>query len=114
MIGELSRDYVRTARAKGLSGRAVVVRHALRNALVPIVTILGLEVGTLVGGAIVTEQIFRWPGLGQLSVQALFDRDGPVLMGCVIVTSLAVVASTILVDFAYVLLDPRVSHETVR
>ena len=108
MIGQLSQDYVRTARAKGLSGAAVVVKHALRNALVPIVTVLGLEVGTLIGGAIVTEQLFRWPGLGSLSVGAMLDRDGPVLMGCVIVTSLAVVLSTIAVDFAYVVLDPRV------
>lgn len=108
MIDQLSQDYVRTARAKGLSGAAVVVRHALRNALMPIVTVLGLELGTLVGGAIVTEQLFRWPGLGSLSVGAMLDRDGPVIMGCVIVTSLAVVLSTIAVDFAYVLLDPRV------
>ena len=108
MIGQLSQDYVRTARAKGLSQMAVTVRHALRNALVPIVTILGIDVGTLVGGAIVTESIFRWPGIGSLSVTAMLDRDGPVLMGCVIVTSLAVVVSTIAVDFAYALLDPRV------
>ncbi len=108
MIGELGQDYVRTARAKGLSERAVAVRHALRNALVPIVTILGLELGTLVGGAIVTETIFRWPGIGSLSVTALLDRDGPLIMGCVIVTSIAVVVSTITVDLAYASLDPRV------
>jgi peptide/nickel transport system permease protein len=107
MIGLLGHDHVRTARAKGLSESAVVVRHALRNALVPIVTILGVDVGTLVGGAIVTESIFRWPGIGSLSVTAMLDRDGPVIMGCVILTSLAVVTSTIAVDFAYALLDPR-------
>ncbi len=107
MIGQLSQDYVRTALAKGLSRRAVLVRHALRNALMPIVTILGLEVGTLVGGAIVTESIFRWPGIGSLSVTAMLDRDGPVVMGCVIVTALAVVISTIAVDLAYGFLDPR-------
>jgi peptide/nickel transport system permease protein len=111
MIGQLNQDYVRTARAKGLSRRAVVVRHALRNALMPIVTILGVDVGTLVGGAIVTESIFRWPGLGSLSVTAMLDRDGPVIMGCVIVTSIAVVVSTIAVDFAYAALDPRVRAE---
>lgn len=110
MIGQLGQDYVRTARAKGLSRRAVIVRHALRNALVPIVTILGVDVGTLVGGAIVTESIFRWPGIGSLSVTAMLDRDGPVIMGCVIITSLAVVVSTIAVDFAYALLDPRVAR----
>jgi peptide/nickel transport system permease protein len=111
MLGELAQDYVRTARAKGLSRSAVVLRHALRNALMPIVTIFGLELGALVGGAIVTEAMFRWPGLGALSVQALLDRDGPVIMGCVIVTSVAVVVSTIAVDFAYVLLDPRVRRD---
>jgi peptide/nickel transport system permease protein len=111
MIGQLGQDYVRTARAKGLSGRAVVVRHALRNALVPIVTILGLEVGTLVGGAIVTESIFRWPGIGSLSVTAMLDRDGPVVMGCVIVTAVAVVFSTIAVDLVYGVLDPRARAE---
>jgi peptide/nickel transport system permease protein len=77
----------------------------------PIVTILGVDVGTLVGGAIVTESIFRWPGLGSLSVTAMLDRDGPVIMGCVIVTSIAVVVSTIAVDFAYAALDPRVRAE---
>ncbi|CAN5867813.1 ABC transporter permease [soil metagenome] len=107
MIGQLSQDYVRTAAAKGLSRRAVLVRHALRNALMPIVTILGLEVGTLVGGAIVTESIFRWPGIGSLSVTAMLDRDGPVVMGCVIITALSVVLSTVAVDLAYGFLDPR-------
>lgn len=108
MIGQLGQDYVRTARAKGASAAAVVGRHALRNALVPIVTILGLEVGTLVGGAIVTESVFRWPGLGSLSANALLDRDGPVVMGCVIVTSSIVVLSTLAVDVAYAALDPRI------
>ena len=108
MIGELSHDYVRTARAKGLSKASVVVRHALRNALMPIVTIFGLEVGTLVGGAIVTESVFRWPGIGSLSVNAMLDRDGPLIMGCVVVTSAAVVLSNLAVDLAYALLDPRI------
>ena len=107
MIGELSHDYVRTARAKGVGGLGVVVRHALRNALMPIVTIFGLEVGTLVGGAIVTESVFRWPGIGSLSVDAMLDRDGPLIMGCVVVTSAAVVLSNLAVDLAYALLDPR-------
>lgn len=108
MIGELSHEYVRTARAKGVGELGVVVRHALRNALMPIVTIFGLEVGTLVGGAIVTESVFRWPGIGSLSVDAMLDRDGPLIMGCVVVTSTAVVLSNLAVDLAYALLDPRV------
>jgi peptide/nickel transport system permease protein len=111
MIGQLGQDYVRTARAKGLSRSAVVVRHALRNALMPVVTVIGVDVGTLVGGAIVTETIFRWPGIGSLAVTAMLDRDGPVIMGCVLVTSIAVVVSTIAVDAMYTLLDPRVRAE---
>ena len=108
MIGILKQDYVRTARAKGLSEVRVVVKHALRNALMPLVTVFGLEAGALVGGAIVTEQIFRWPGLGQLSVDALLNRDGPVVVGMVIVTSTAIVLSSIAVDLCYAALDPRV------
>jgi peptide/nickel transport system permease protein len=111
MIGQLGQDYMRTAMAKGLSRPTAVIRHALRNALMPIVTILGVDVGALVGGAIVTESIFRWPGIGSLSVMAMLDRDGPVIMGCVLVTSIAVVVSTIAVDFAYAALDPRVRAE---
>jgi peptide/nickel transport system permease protein len=111
MIGQLGQDYVRTARAKGLSRSAVVVRHALRNALMPVVTIIGVDVGTLVGGAIVTETIFRWPGIGSLAVTAMLDRDGPVIMGCVLVTSVAVVVSTMAVDAVYTALDPRVRAE---
>ena len=107
MIGILRQDYVRTARAKGVSEWGVVVRHALRNALMPLVTIVGLEAGALVGGAIVTEQIFRWPGLGALSVDALLNRDGPVVIGMVIVTSTAIVLSTLAVDLCYAALDPR-------
>src|SRR5262249_31927881 len=108
MIGELGHDYVRTARAKGLSEIAIVVKHALRNALMPIATVFGLEVGTLVGGAIVTESVFRWPGIGSLSVEAMLDRDGPLVMGCVVFTSTVIVLSTLAIDLAYVILDPRV------
>ena len=108
MIGELGQDYVRTARAKGLSQVGVTLRHALRNAMIPIVTMFGLEVGTLVGGAVVTESVFRWPGLGSLSVDAMLDRDGPLIMGCVILTSSVVVLSSLAVDLAYSALDPRV------
>ena len=108
MIGLMQQDYVRTARAKGLSESSVVLRHALRNALVPLVTVVGLDVGALIGGAIVTEQIFRWPGLGELSVSALQNRDGPVIIGTVIVTSTAIVLASLAVDLLYVALDPRV------
>ncbi len=107
MIDVFGRDYIRTARAKGLGEAAITYRHALRNALFPIVTMVGLDLGTLLGGAIVTEQIFRWPGLGQLSATALVGRDGPVIVGAVLVTSAAIVASSVLVDVVYALLDPR-------
>jgi peptide/nickel transport system permease protein len=107
MIGLLEQDFVRTARAKGAGEAAVVLRHALRNALLPIVTMLGLDLGTLVGGAVVTETLFRWPGIGQLSVTALLDRDGPVIVGTVIVTSTAIVLCNVAVDLTYGLLDAR-------
>lgn len=112
MIGLLKQDYVRTARAKGAGEGRVVIGHALRNALMPLVTVIGLDFGALVGGAIVTEKLFRWPGLGQLSIDAVFDRDGPVIMGTVIVASTAIVVANILVDLSYALLDPRVRGKT--
>jgi peptide/nickel transport system permease protein len=108
MIGLLGQDYVRTARAKGVGRVGVVVRHALRNALVPLVTVLGLDLGTLVGGAVVTETLFRWPGLGAMSVNAMLDRDGPLILGAVIVTSAAVVFGNVVVDVCYGALDPRI------
>ncbi len=102
-------DWVRTARAKGLSVQRAVVFHALRNALVPVVTAVGLDLGALMGGAAVTETVFRWPGLGELSVRAaLKDRDDPVVIGCVVVTSVAVVATNVLVDLVCSALDPRI------
>jgi peptide/nickel transport system permease protein len=108
VIDLLKQDFVRTARAKGVSPFGVVVRHVLRNALLPLVTVVGLDLGGLLGGAIVTEKLFRWPGLGQLSVDAVFDRDAPIIMGSVIVASTAIVLTNVLVDLSYALLDPRV------
>jgi peptide/nickel transport system permease protein len=103
----LDQDFVRTAKAKGLPMTRVVAKHVLRNALLPLVTVMGLNLGSLVGGAIVTEKLFRWPGLGQLSVDAVFDRDAPVIMGTVIVSAVAIVLSNLLVDLSYAFLDPR-------
>jgi peptide/nickel transport system permease protein len=111
MITLLKQDYIRTARAKGQRQWLVVIRHALRNALMPLVTVVGLSMGTLVGGAIVTEKIFRWPGIGSLSVDAIVERDGPVIMGVVILFSTVVVFSNLLVDLSYALLDPRVRKQ---
>ncbi|MGH7270381.1 MAG: ABC transporter permease [Polyangiaceae bacterium] len=109
MIVLLQRDWVRTARAKGLPEWRTVLRHALRNALVPLVTAVGLDFGALMGGAIVTETVFRWPGLGELSVKAMLNRDGPVIEACVVVASIATVGCNVIVDLVYALLDPRVS-----
>jgi peptide/nickel transport system permease protein len=103
----LAQDYVRTARAKGASPARVLVVHALRNALVPVVTLVALDLGTLVSGAIVTEKLFRWPGVGEMAVVALQNRDGPLIAGTVLFAAVAVVLSTLLLDLAYVVLDPR-------
>ena len=108
MIEVLSADYVRTARAKGLAQRAVVVRHALRNGLIPVVTILGLQMGALMGGAVVTEQIFVLPGFGRLIVEAVFTRDYPVVQGVVLITASSYVLINLLVDISYSLLNPRI------
>lgn len=104
----LKQDWVRTAQAKGAAPAGILLRHALRNALLPLVTSAGLDFGALMGGAVVTEQVFRWPGLGQLSVTALFNRDGPIIVACVIVSAVAIVVSNLLVDLVYARLDPRV------
>jgi peptide/nickel transport system permease protein len=107
VLGQLGQDYARTALAKGASRLRVLVVHVLRNTLLPLVTVIGLDFGTLLGGAIVTEKLFRWPGLGQLSVDAVVERDGPVILGTVLVASIAVLAANLLVDLSYGLLDPR-------
>jgi ABC-type dipeptide/oligopeptide/nickel transport system permease component len=108
MIEELSSDYVRTARAKGLSERAVLYRHAFPNALVPIITIIGLQFGTLLAGTIVTESIFAWPGIGRLTVQAIQARDYPLLQGCILMIALSYVVVNLLTDVVYSLADPRI------
>jgi ABC-type dipeptide/oligopeptide/nickel transport system permease component len=108
VIEELSSDYVRTARAKGLPESAVLFRHAFRNALIPIVTILGLQFGTLLAGTIVTETIFSWPGIGRLTVQAIEARDYPLLQGCILLIAVSYVVVNLLTDLVYALVDPRV------
>jgi len=108
VIEELSSDYVRTARAKGLSETAVLFRHAFRNALIPILTVVGLQFGTLLAGTIVTETIFSWPGIGRLTVQAIEARDYPLLQGCFLLIAFSYVAVNLLTDVIYVFVDPRV------
>jgi len=108
MIEVLSADYIRTARAKGLAGRAVVFRHAIRNGLIPVVTVLGLQMGALMGGAVVTEQIFVVPGFGRLVVEAVFTRDYPLVQGVVLITASAYVLVNLAVDVSYSFLNPRI------
>jgi len=108
MIEVLSADYIRTARAKGLPGRTVVFRHAIRNGLIPVVTILGLQMGALIGGAVVTEQIFVVPGFGRLIVEAVFTRDYPLVQGVVLITASSYVLINLLVDVSYSVLNPRI------
>src|SRR5258706_3659587 len=107
MVEVLDEDYIRTARAKGLDERTVVFRHALRNALGPLVTLVGLDLGVLLGGAIVTEYIFAWPGLGREVLQAILEVDNPLILGVVLVSAIAIAVANLLVDLAYLWIDPR-------
>ncbi|MDB5622023.1 MAG: Oligopeptide transport system permease protein AppB, partial [Devosia sp.] len=109
MLGVLRQDYVRTARAKGLSETMVVTKHAFRTAMIPVVTLLGMLVPRLVGGAAVTESVFSWPGMGRLAVSAAFNQDYPTIMAITLVISVVVVISNLVVDLLYAKLDPRVS-----
>ncbi len=108
MLEVLGRDYVRTARAKGLGGRSVIVRHALRNALIPLVTVVGLQFGALLGGAVITETIFAWPGVGRLTIQAIQGKDLPLVQACVMLLASIFVIINLLVDLLYTYLDPRI------
>ncbi|MER3460448.1 MAG: peptide ABC transporter permease, partial [candidate division GAL15 bacterium] len=111
MLEVLGQDYIRTARAKGLAERVVVHRHALRNALIPVVTILGLQLGTLLSGAVLTETVFAWPGIGRLLVEAVLARDYPVIQGTTLLIATTFVALNLTVDLLYALLDPRIRYE---
>jgi peptide/nickel transport system permease protein len=108
MLDVLGEDYIRTARSKGMRERRVTYRHALRSALTPAVTQLGIDLGTVLGGAIITENVFGLPGLGALAVQSVVQQDQPVIIGTVILASAFIVASSIVVDLVYAILDPRV------
>jgi peptide/nickel transport system permease protein len=108
MLEELGQDYIRTARAKGLPESTIVYRHALRNAMIPIVTVLGLQFGALLAGAIVTETIFSWPGIGRLTVQAIANRDYYLVQGCILAIGLTYVAVNFLTDFVYSIVNPRI------
>jgi peptide/nickel transport system permease protein len=111
MLDVLGEDYVRTARAKGLPERWVIIRHALRNILIPLVTIIGLQLGSLFGGAVITESIFAWPGVGRLALQAINARDYPLVQASVLVISVVYVFLNLAVDLLYVYLDPRIRYQ---
>lgn len=106
----LGQSFVRTARAKGLRERLVLFRHVLKNALLPVVTVLGLQVGTVLGGAVITETVFAWPGIGTLAVGAIYNRDYPLVQGTVLISATIFVFVNILVDFMYLTLDPRIRY----
>jgi peptide/nickel transport system permease protein len=108
MLEELGQDYIRTARAKGLAERSVLYRHALRNGLISVITVVGLQFGALLAGAMVTETIFSWPGLGRLTLQAINSRDYPLVQGCFLAISITYIAVNLLTDLVYTLVDPRI------
>jgi len=110
MLEALSEDYIRTARAKGLSDGAVIRRHALKNALIPVVTVLGLQLGTLIGGAVIIEYVFALPGVGRLVVDAVFARDYPLVQGVVLLIAVGFILSNLMVDLLYGWIDPRIRH----
>lgn len=110
MLDVIHQDYVRTARAKGLNEPAVVLKHAVRNALLPVVSMVGLDIGTFMGGVVIVESVFSWPGIGQLAWQAIQIVDIPVIMGVVVVSALAIITGNLLADLAYPLLDPKIRY----
>jgi peptide/nickel transport system permease protein len=111
MLEVLGQDYVRTAHAKGLAERLVVRRHALRNALIPVVTLAGLQIPALLAGAVITEQVFEWPGMGRLTIEAINQRDYPVLMGITLLTAVFVALGNLLADITYSIVDPRIRYD---
>jgi len=111
MLEVLSLDYVRTARAKGLKERIVIGKHALKNALIPLVTVAGMQFGFLIGGTVIIETVFAWPGAGRLVVQAIFNRDYPLVQACVFILALIFVTINFMVDMLYVYLDPQISYQ---
>lgn len=110
MLEVLGQDYIRTARAKGLAERIVITRHALRNSLIPVITVLGMEAGALLGGTVIIEQVFSWPGLGSLVIRGISQRDYPLVQGTLLFLALFYVLVNFIVDLIYTLLDPRLRH----
>ncbi len=111
LLEVIDQDYIRTARAKGLRERAVVLRHALRNALIPILSLMGLDLGYIIGGSVVIEHVFARPGIGDMMLRSIYSRDFPVLQGSMFVLALAIILGNIIADVAYVIVDPRIRHK---
>lgn len=111
MLESMGSDYIRTAKAKGLFLRTVVAKHALRNSLLPVITVVGLEIGALLGGSVVTETVFAWPGVGQLLVQAIYNRDFPLVQGAIILLAGVFVLVNLIVDICYMIVDPRIQYK---
>ncbi|NLJ80145.1 MAG: ABC transporter permease [Firmicutes bacterium] len=111
LLEVLNKDYIRTAQAKGLSGRRVVVKHALRNALMPVITIVGIQFGAMLGGAVVTETVFAWPGVGRLVVNAISQRDFPIIQGGVLMMAIIFTLANLAVDISYALVNPRIRYD---
>jgi peptide/nickel transport system permease protein len=110
MVDVLGREYVRTARAKGLRKRLVLYKHVMRNTLIPVVTIFGLTLGGLLGGAVILENVFAWPGLGTLAVTAVINRDFPVIQGTTFIFAVILIGANLIVDVSYAFLDPRIHY----
>ncbi|MCB1484899.1 MAG: ABC transporter permease [Hyphomicrobiaceae bacterium] len=110
MLEVLNQDYIRTARAKGATERRVFVRHGLRNAILPVITVIGIQFGQLIGGAVLTEVVFSWPGIGRLLVESIFARDYPVIQGVILIYAVMIVLLNLLIDLSYSMLDPRIRY----
>jgi len=111
MLQVLNKTYIKAARARGISERKIVFKHALKNSLIPVITILGLSLPGLFGGTVIIEQIFAWPGMGQLGIQAIFQRDYPLIMGTIMLSSVLIILGNQLADFLYTIVDPRIRYE---
>jgi ABC-type dipeptide/oligopeptide/nickel transport system permease component len=111
LLEVLNQDYVRTARAKGLYGRVVIFRHAMRNALIPVITVFGLQFGAFLGGAVVTESIYDWPGLGSMALQGILKRDYPMVQGAILLVVAIFILMNLLADLSYGFLDPRIRYD---
>lgn len=111
LLDVLEEDYITTAKAKGMAYKRVILKHALKNALMPVMTILGLQIGALLTGSIITEMIFAWPGLGRLTIQAIYTRDYPLVQGCILVVAISYVLVNLLTDLTYTLIDPRIRYD---